>query len=553
MFHQKSSLALLSLLALFSCSLFSTAIASVTIGAMTFDSAVVNDNAWIASPANYSCIQSGGTITLSGQQPIPSSNVTYFYNNESKGSEREFMVGIDYTELTDTNSLAGIMFFSGQFTTSSLYQQWYRIGVTGNRRVYLESHTAGYGASDKKTLLCTLLVTATTAYLHAKIEGGFLEFSISYTPIIDSLSLLRLGLPIYYPYEHNFGFFIEPHVTGSYETAVFNSITIIPREPSNGVQSLFEYAIPFVGGLTDWASKIKLPPNFFDTPMKLVQDLRNAYINGGDAFVDPRQSTIFSNMLNMKTGSPLETISGTENERIEKSIRNARIYLADILDSLITGNTRKYPCGGTPLNLAFDFSLNTLLQQGIDLVKSCHAATDVKWYNFLNPFEPFIRTYNIANCATDVLSILTKVPTIKEVIPKKDDILLEAAQYIMLLTLMALLDQDFYNSYYTCLSGYFKEVYNYTQKIAPLYLYNNIPMKVFSAIALWDLAHGATASSATLNLWLKDKFMDGGSYAEGSEYLVYLNEELLPYYLISSYNGWLPEKLQLNSVKNSGY
>ena len=68
--------------------------ASVSVGGMTFDSAVVNDNAGQATPANYSCTQSGSAITLSGQQPRTTANVTYFYNHVSEANEWKFMVGI---------------------------------------------------------------------------------------------------------------------------------------------------------------------------------------------------------------------------------------------------------------------------------------------------------------------------------------------------------------------------------------------------------------------------------------------------------------------------
>jgi len=207
--------------AFYSSMVGSPCMASVTIGGMRFDSAVVNDNASQATPANYSCTQSGGAITLSGQQPRTTANVTYFYNHASHGDERKFMVGINISSLSDTNSLAGIMYYSGPFVSSVSEQCWCRIGITRNRRVYMESHNLC--DPPQKILLCTLSVAVTTAYIMAKIEHGDLNYYLSKTPVISD-SALRIGWPMYFSYEHSFGFFLEPHVTTGYERAVFNSV-----------------------------------------------------------------------------------------------------------------------------------------------------------------------------------------------------------------------------------------------------------------------------------------------------------------------------------------
>jgi hypothetical protein len=243
-----------------------TSLASISVNGVVFDSAVVNDNARQATPSNYSCIQSGGTVTLSGQQPKSTANVTYFYNHASQASEWKFMAGINFSNLTDTNSLMGIMFYSGNLVAGAGDQGWYRLGITGNRRVYLETHN--FCDPPRKDLLCTLKINVTTAYIMAKIESGMLSFFVSDAPIItgNELEVIQIGSPIYFPYSHLYGFFLEPHVTTGFERAVFNSMSIIPRNSTNGINSLNNYTVPGVSGLSDWSS-ITLPPGFFNTPM----------------------------------------------------------------------------------------------------------------------------------------------------------------------------------------------------------------------------------------------------------------------------------------------
>jgi hypothetical protein len=278
--------------------------ASVTFNSVVFDSAVINDNANQATPVNYSCIQSGNTITLSGRQPSSVTNVTYFYNHSSIGEEWKFMVGVNFSGLTDTNSLAGIMYYS-QMTG---IEQWARIGISGNRKVFCE--TMNLGGPSQKTLICTLSVSVSTAYILAKIEGGSLDFFLSYNPAITD-TILHIGAPAYFTFQHSFGFFLEPHVTAGYEQAVFNSVSIVPRIPTNGIPFLFKYSIPLINGLTDYAA-MNLPAGFFNTPIKLVQDLRNLYIAGGNTFADRHQQWLFENMRAMKNVYTLITLTGTE-------------------------------------------------------------------------------------------------------------------------------------------------------------------------------------------------------------------------------------------------
>lgn len=243
--------------------------------------------------------------------------------------------------------------------------------------------------------------------------------------------------------------------------------------------------------------------------------------------------------------SPLDTISGTEVECSRKGLRNAQIYLADVVNSYITGEQRKYQPRSTQYQLYFGFSLGDLLQQVIDVINACHKAAELEWYEYIPIIGWIIEGLQIADCFSDLQTALSQQQYIREAVENKDELLLNAARNILYLTLITILDENFYSTYAGCVTSYIEQIRSYTQKVAPLYNNNNIPLSVFSSIALWDIAHGSTTSSATLNLMLKNKFMDGGGYAEGTDYLSGLNGELLPYYYIAIYEGWLPPNLQL--------
>jgi len=82
--------------------------AAISINGTSFETITVNDSLNQASTSDYSCTQSGESVTLSGKQPTSSAGVTYYCRHASEGEEKKFMASINLSNLTDTNSLTGI-------------------------------------------------------------------------------------------------------------------------------------------------------------------------------------------------------------------------------------------------------------------------------------------------------------------------------------------------------------------------------------------------------------------------------------------------------------
>lgn len=333
--------------------------AATTIDNMAFDIGVVNDNNGVARPIDYSYSNSSNTVNITGIQPETNAEVSYFLNHASQNDESQLIATIDISQLTETSSEAGIMFFNGEFVSAVGTQSWCRLAITGDRKIFFEEKTS-CGVPEKRELYTLGSTTQNQIRIKADVKSGFVYFSIS-QPTTPSQPLtttdndwLPLGSSSTLYFSHSFGLFLQPASNTIQQQVQFSAISITRSNPNdNGLGDLAGYNTTGIPGLGAWPISSPLPSNFFSHPMKFIEDIKSQYSSGFDNY----QNNLFNKMKSLLS-QPIEQISGDELNCIEISERNAQKYLADIINSYITGESRKFPPNTTQYQLYFGFSLS---------------------------------------------------------------------------------------------------------------------------------------------------------------------------------------------------
>ncbi len=265
------------------------------------------------------------------------------------------------------------------------------------------------------------------------------------------------------------------------------------------------------------------PPSFF-TERPFIAELKARYNPVTDGFNDAYLDTAW-NHVRMNRNSVPKSIP--ENATpfatwLNIAQQNAEIYLDDIIFSQITGQGRIYP---NPQSY------------------------ELYYYNYnQGSLDQWIR--NIGIFAS----------------PDGDgDQLIElGAQYVMTLNIIGLLDE---NSYYTNLVPRRQMndlLFNYlvNTKVGDFNFtdfkdHNNLCMRVMAAIAIEDFSIPVKTcryhAFDSLTKWITLKVSPDGRYAEGSDYLKYLNDILLPCVFVGYKCGWIdPTDNVLDIVRRSG-
>ncbi len=122
-----------------------------------------------------------------------------------------------------------------------------------------------------------------------------------------------------------------------------------------------------------------------------------------------------------------------------------------------------------------------------------------------------------------------------------DQAYLFAVDYLTALNVLFWLDQDLKKDQFANMSIFVAEFASYHVFIRDILQGNNIPIKGEAALGFWELLAGNSSSTRfnKLSQFLNDRLGSDGGYAEGTGYLDYINQTLLPLYNIAYREGWI--------------
>ena len=223
-------------------------------------------------------------------------------------------------------------------------------------------------------------------------------------------------------------------------------------------------------------------------------------------------------------------IGSSELDKINRSGYNAEVYIADIIRSHLTGTPRKYSTD--QFKLYHGFNLGKQMQEVRSASKACAEAITPDWEDFFTAGVDNI--FKGVGCFEKLTSLNIGVQ-----LESLDDYLMDGAAYIAHLGLLAALDSNYFYEYNTLrhqMLGDYSYYLNFVGK--DVYNGNNIPMKGLAALALNEIPHSLFLSLNRLNIMAEEKFSSGGGYAEGTDYLDWLNRELLPLCYVGNVCQW---------------
>ncbi|HVJ17181.1 MAG TPA: hypothetical protein VM686_17195, partial [Polyangiaceae bacterium] len=293
-------------------------------------------------------------------------------------------------------------------------------------------------------------------------------------------------------------------------------------------------------------------------PSQLVTRLRNAY-----PFQDPVATKLYETVGELKTRPLLPFPAGASAaERLRVSSYNAETYLADVVHGAVQGTEPSIDHRTVPLSSHFPYM--TLVRQLRRTIEFCNDAADISWGELLTGYA----IVDAADCKKEIEDAMDDLDALKKDLPDADKALLNVAEYLQTLGLLSLVDPDFlaYTVTFTiparvvngiplpeqtlsfqphlglvkALSG---EVNEWVDFVHPLLDDGNIPTKAQAGLATLDLVFRRKRGLAGLARYIDRNFTPGGAYGEGTGYLRYVNDQLLPLYAVAKISGRLPADL----------
>jgi hypothetical protein len=266
------------------------------------------------------------------------------------------------------------------------------------------------------------------------------------------------------------------------------------------------------------------PESFFSQELPFILDLKAKYNSTTGLFGDSFLDALFKIIIQLKNTNPSSLNDVTQNgsylTELPKAQSNVDVYLADVIYSKITGAPRKF------------------------------SPTDYKLYFYQSSGN------SIIEWAKNIDTYVTS---------EGDGLLNRMPLYLVRLNTLALIDKDSY--YTTLIARRFANslLFEYLNTSVPGFGtfadfkgHNNLCMRSMAAIAIEDFtipdANHRYGALSKLQGWIQEKYSADGGYGEGSDYLEYLNEILLPYMFIGYKCGWIdPSNSALKTVQSSGY
>jgi hypothetical protein len=450
--------------------------ASTTIRGLDYDLTTLDG---LSNSSNYSFTQADTVVAISGRQPAVSDSVIYFFNHVSNGDESQFVALINPRTLTGANSKIGIMLNFNDSNCAGCPDKWCRLSISqasdslGRRTVNFEQK---HNSDSLIVSPMAAIMPATGAiYMKVVIANGVASFYLSSPQTLPTDTVwIPMGAKVAIPLKHSFGIFMEPHNGNTFENATFG-LSVVRRVPTNGLAKLAGFKTVGAGNLTDWAGTASgaASSGTLRTSISLpfLSDIKNDYIAG--KFIDQFQNHLFAdvqNMLQLGTSTLADLPSnGSDSLNLETSIQNLRLLLADRINSHITGDTLKYN-NISSNNLFLTFHLNSIKNDLLQVYDVCNNAFNHPLWTLMVPIYNCFVIYDYVDCYSTASNwYSSNKATVGSIMNNKDLLLEDGAYYLLQLTLLSMLDNDFYNQFKNEISDYANQMRDYTEKIGPLY------------------------------------------------------------------------------------
>jgi hypothetical protein len=240
---------------------------------------------------------------------------------------------------------------------------------------------------------------------------------------------------------------------------------------------------------------------------------------------------LFDNIVNQSQW-PVQPITNDlpSLEQIELSAYNTEIYIADIIVSSINGTDPTY----TTYQLHHYFILSLMYDAVKSAVDRCSDAFNPvdDWWDWLFPGADQPAEWMQCENAVQDLNNLWELydVDIAAVVSSRDAIYQTGIYYLQNLAILCILDNTFYTNNHEWIDEYRGQLKAWTNVMKEWYGYNNIPMKAYSAIALYEAISGNKSTLPLLDAMIDMKFTQSGAYSEGTGYLDWLYQELATFY-----------------------
>lgn len=205
-------------------------------------------------------------------------------------------------------------------------------------------------------------------------------------------------------------------------------------------------------------------------------------------------------------------------------------------------------------DLYFNFHLIGFYLLTRRTVDFCDGATTIRGL-FVNLWRPMPST---AGCYYNSETSKAAVKSFYQPIwDNRDAIILNSSDYSLHLNLLQLLGQTDLRApdqIDILPFGFQLEFLLFVNEVRALFGDNNIVAKSFAGVALNDLPNDAVRDGymAELGGIVEKKITAEGAHAEGSDYLEYMNQQVLPMYYLAKVSGWLNDGNRMRKYERTG-
>lgn len=520
-----------------------------------------------------------------------------FLSKEYVTSRFEMIAKVSLIQSGNANSEAGLMIRTSRAEDAD----WAKATLTKDNRVLFQRKVDGVVEAAQ---LEYSVLPGKDVYFKAFFNVDRVDFYISNTLSPESDRWHRVGPPSYFPGHYFAGFCLIPKSGTTEDIGRISQINFLAtnstgglakasasagwvtdglkwikgslRSAANGLQSLASAAGDVLQSTTDVIIEV-----FIEPVAEVVTGVTVAVTNpvyekvfsktifAKDEFGGLEWSLLFLNpVVNgnhldgglQKAFQQMKTLSEdhltpidpnkTQLERIVQARKNADIYLADMVTTILNPGIERKHQTVEPSMLYFRFVPAEVLAKMDKAIKYCHDALQVEAYN---PWDWLTTPVDSYDCIKTSVQANNSYDSYKQFTTgaDKDGIMLEATNYAFTLNLMSLVDEDFHYKFYGNRKNFNRGLLEWAERTSPFYFNNNIPIKAYAAIALGELPHDVKDTYTRLLKPALARKIDGeGVYAEGTSYLNYVNQEVGPLLAMAYDNGWLtPSEFPANYTK----
>ena len=272
----------------------------------------------------------------------------------------------------------------------------------------------------------------------------------------------------------------------------------------------------------------ELPNSFFTNELSIITNLKKNYNTNSRSFANPYLQNLWAQILNIKNLTPTAYAQlGNDPTDLSQLSRNMDIYLADMIYAKITGANRQFYAKKINGQLSTNYVL---------------------WNPPILPSEDA----SVLALVTDGLLNFGEADGILLCYKNFDTYSQDGTRYLMKLCVLGLLNDTTYYSLWQAkyqaryfLGGVLSNSLCPGYGFAALKSYDNECLMLAAAVAFADMTNynSSTANNSGarqfLQTYMPQKYSPDGGYSEGSHYLGFLNDVLLPFYYFGYKCGWI--------------